>query len=190
MPEQSPTLGSLFRLNDDVAKRRILEAVDGNVWDSIAIPRRFREAAAEKVAGTLDSLLAVSLGGMIASAFNDYRRYGEYADATRYPPGKDYEVQEGTFSIKSAHTPHVELQVTGLTARRVEFPITLSLHCSGATIIIRDGRFMALRAGACTASGKLSCEKLELFDRPAAPVKFPGEIRFGDGIKIHPLPHF
>jgi hypothetical protein len=189
MSEESPTLRSLFDVQEQVAKQRIFEAVDSTVWDRIAIPRTLREAAAEKVAGTLDTLLAVSLGEVVATAFNAYRRYGEYADEKRYPHGKDYEVEEGKFSIESEHTPHVELKVTGLPPQRLEFPVTLALEFSAARLVIRDGKFMALKAGSCIASGKVCCEKVQLFERPSAPVKLPGEIRFGDGIKIYPLPH-
>jgi hypothetical protein len=189
MSDESPTLRSLFDVQNDVAKRRIFEAVDSSVWDRIALPRLLREAAAEKVAGTLDKLLAVPLGEVVATAFNSYRRYGEYADEKRYPHGKDYEVEEGKFSIESEHTPHVELQLAGMPAQRLDFPLTLALEFDAARLVIRDGKFMALKAGSCIASGKLCCEKVELFERPSAPVKFPGEIRFGEGIRIHPLPH-
>jgi hypothetical protein len=178
MSDESPTLRSLFAVDQQVARRCIFDAVDHTVWDGVRIPRIFREAAAEKVAGTLETLLAVPLGDMVAGAFNGYRGLSKYAD------GGDHEVDKFEFAVESEHTPYVELQVTGFPAQRVTFPVTLSLNFSGVTLVIRNSHLTALKAGTCSATGKLCCEKLELFVRPTTPVRIPGEIPLGDGVRI------
>src|SRR6187549_1447133 len=101
MADDSPTLQSLFTVNKKVAKKRIFDAVDANIWDKVTIPRFFREAAAEKVAGKLDDLLAVPLSDMLASAFNGCRDFTKYAD------GKDHDVENFGFTLESEHNPYV-----------------------------------------------------------------------------------
>ncbi|MEP6732324.1 MAG: hypothetical protein ABJE10_16885 [bacterium] len=183
MPETALTLRSLFDVNDQDAKRVIFDAVDGSVWDQVAIPRSLREAAAEKVAGTLNALLATPLSDTVANAFNGYTKLAKYAD------DQDHDVAEGDFSIESEHTPYVELKVTGLPAKEIKFPLTLSLNFSAVVLVIKKSHIVALRAGTCTASGKLSCEKIQLYERELKPVKLPGELPFGIGIRIFKMPH-
>lgn len=88
------------------------------------------------------------------------------------------------FSLDSEHNPYVELRVTGLPPQKVNFPLTLSLKFSGATLVVRKKRIMSLNAGTCTASGTLCCEKVELFKRPLTPVRISSDIPFGAGIPI------
>ena len=178
MADDAQTLKSLFTVDTQVAKRCIFNAVDAGVWDSVTIPRFFREAAAEKVAGKLDALLALPLSDMLASAFNGCREFTKYAD------GKSHDVKNFGFSLESEHNPYVELKVSGLPTQEVHFPVTLSLEFSGATLHLDKNRVMSLSGGDCKASGTLCCEKLELFKRPHEAVRLPGTFSFGNGVPI------
>lgn len=182
MSDDTPTFHSLFAVDRNAAKKCIFNSVDANTWDRVAIPRWFREAAAEKVAGKLDALLAVPLSDVLASAFNGCREFTRYAD------NASHDVKNFGFSLESEHHPYVELRVTGLPPEKVTFPVTLSLEFSGATLHIEKSRVMSLSGGDCTASGRLCCEKLELFKRPLEKIRLPGAISFGDGIPI-PFAH-
>lgn len=178
MADDAPTLESLFALDRNDAKKRIFDAVDADVWEGVTIPRFFREAAAEKVAGKLDAVLAEPLSDLLASAFNGCRDFAKYGD------GAPHEVKGFGFSLESEHTPYVELRVTGLPPQKVRFPVTLSIEFSGATLHIDKSRVMSLSGGNCTASGTLCCEKIQLFKRALEPVRLPGLISFGEGVSI------
>jgi hypothetical protein len=178
MADDEPTLKSLFTVDTKVAKQCIFNAVDASVWDNVTIPRVFREAAAEKVAGKLDDLLAVPLSDMLAAAFNGCSDFAKYGD------GKRHDVKHFGFSLESEHEPYVELKVTGLPPQEVHFPVKLSLEFSGATLLVDKGRVLSLSGGDCKASGTLCCEKLELFKRPLEPVRLPGTISFGAGVPV------
>jgi hypothetical protein len=178
MADDAPTLDSLFSVDKNVAKQCIFNAVDASIWDNVTIPRFFREAAAEKVAGKLDDLLAVPLADLLANAFNGCRDFTKYAD------NAPHDVKNFGFSLESEHEPYVELRVTGLPPQKVKFPVTLSLEFSGATLHIDKSRVMSLSGGDCTASGTLCCEKLELSKLPLEPVRLPGTISFGEGVPI------
>lgn len=182
MHEGSLTLNSFFAFTARDAKARIAEAVDSEKWEKVHIPRVLRAAAAGRVAGLLDTLLNVSVVDIIRDAFAAYERLGEYARA------HELTRDEVRFSIKSEHVPFVKVSVLGLPAQKIEFPVTLSLDFTGATLVVHDGRVMSLRTGTCTGSGTLSCEKVELCKPRTAPLRLPGEIHFGDGIKLPDLP--
>ena len=95
MPDDEPTLTSLFTVDTKVAKQCIFNGMDGSIWDNVTVPRFFRKAAAERVAGKLDALLAIPLSDMLASAFNCCRDFAKYAD------GKPHDVRNFGFSLES-----------------------------------------------------------------------------------------
>jgi hypothetical protein len=182
MIDQSQTLRSIFNVTEDVAKARILTAVDASVWDTVRIPPRLREGAAEKIAKTLDAFLSTSVTGLVSGALEGYRELAKYAD------GRNHVVEDLDLTIESEHQPHVDLRMSGAPKQLVKFPLAVSIHFSGATLVISHNRVMAMKTGQCTASGTLHCEKLELFKRPVSPLKIRNEIQFGDGILIRRAP--
>ena len=178
------TLQTIFGVTHDDATTHILEAVDKQVWKDLGIPQWLWKTAAGKVASKLDGLLGVPLPDVICGAFNTYREFHAYTDETKYPPGKEFTFERGEFSVESEHVPTVKLVVSGFSPRELKFPITLGLTFTGARIFIRDKRFRFMKPGACTASGRLCCEKIEILKRDSSPLELPGMIRFGDGILI------
>lgn len=178
MTAQWPTLRSIFDVAEDVAAQRILSAIDESVWDSMRIPKRFREEAAARIAKTLDACLSTSLTGLVGNALEGYRELGQYAD------DMDHEVTNLELTIASEHEPHVDLRVEGLPPHPVKFPLSVTLKFSDATLIISRGRVMSMRTGRCFVSGTLYCETLELYKRPVTPFKVRNEFPFGDGITI------
>ena len=178
------TLQTIFSVTHDEATNRILEAVDKNVWKELGVPQWLWKTAAGKVAGKLDALLGVPLPNVLCGAFNTYRDFRAYRDELKYPGGRDYEVEKGEFAIESEHVPTVKLVMSGLSPRELRFPVTLTMTFTGAKVIIRDKHFQGIRTGACTASGKVCYESVELLKRATSPLALPGLIRFGDGIPI------
>src|SRR6478735_6545244 len=102
MNNQWPTLRSIFDVSQEVATQRILLAVDESVWDSVQIPKRFREQAAEKIAKTLDAFLSTSVTGLVGTALEGYRERARYAD------DMDHEVKNLELTIASEHEPYVD----------------------------------------------------------------------------------
>lgn len=184
MPDQPFTLQAVFSVTHDEATNQILEGVKGKVWEDLSLPRWLRKAAAGKVARVLDAMLAVPVGDILCAGWNTHRKYEKYTNPKLYPAGTEYEENEGQFSIDSEHTPHVQLMINGVEKGDVRFPITLKLDFSGATLVIRDGRFKAIRPGTCTASGKLCCETAVLKELKSSPLALPGVIPLGEGIPI------
>ena len=178
------TLQTIFSVTHDEATTRVLEAVDKKVWSELGVPQWLWKTAAGKIADKLDALLGIPLPDVLCGAFNTYREFRAYTDEAKYPRDKELEVEKGEFSVESEHTPTVKLVVSGYAPRELKFPIMLSITFTGAKIVIRDKRFQAIKTGACTASGKLYCEKIEMLKRETAPLVLPGIIRFGTGIPI------
>lgn len=186
MPEPMPTLQTIFRVTHDEATDAILAGVDTKIWREIALPQMLVKAAAAKVSKGVDGLLTIPLPDILCGAWNAYRKYCKYADPKGYPPGTEHEEREGPFAVESKHTPHIDLLINGKVRATVNFPITLTLNFDGATVVVRDGQFTALKSGSCTVAGKICCETAVLKELKSSPLILPGVLNFGKGIPILP----
>jgi hypothetical protein len=178
MIDQASTLRSILNVSHAEATRHIVEAVDESVWESLQIPKRLRERAAKRIAATLDAFLSTSVSGLVSGALAGCRELAMYAD------DRDHEVDEFELSVASEHEPSVDLKVNGFTPQTVTFPVAVSIKFSGATLVIRRGRVMAMRTGRCVVAGTLHCEEVELFKRAESPFKIRSDMQFGEGIPI------
>lgn len=186
MADSIPTLRTVFSVTHDEATNAIIRGVNKKVWKDVALPNFLVQAAAGRVARTMDALLATPLSDILCGAWNSYRRYCRYADPKTF--GEDHDNPEAHFTIESTHTPKVDLMINGAVRRAVSFPITVSLEFEGATVVVRDGKFIAIRTGSCTASGKVCCEKATLTERHSAPLALPAVITLGGGMPIVACP--
>jgi hypothetical protein len=178
MTDQYPTLRTILDITESAATQALVAAIDESVWDTVQIPRRIRAGAAAKIAKTLDAFLSTSVLGLVTGALGDYPGLAKYAD------GRNYMVDKLALSIESEHEPHVDLRVSGLPPLPVTFPVTVSLQFSSATLVISGNRVMTMRPGPCVAAGTLYCGEVELFNRPASPLKLRHEMLFDAGIPI------
>ena len=160
------------------ATPRIVDAIDESVWERIDIPPRLRTSAARKIAATLDAFLSTSLSGLVSSALEGCPALARYAD------DRDHEVTGFELTVASEHAPSVDLKMNGLAPQTVTFPVAVSMQFSGATLVIRGGRVMAMRTGRCVVSGTLNCGNVELFKRTDSPFKLRSEMQFGGGVPI------
>ena len=187
MPDQAITLGTLLAVDPDEATDAILQGAKADLWTRLALPSWLRKAAASRMAGWVDGLLAVPLSDILCGAWNAYQEVQQRAEDGRYPAGTDSEVALGRFAIDSEHAPRIEIRIHGEKLGDVTFPITASLVFESGIVVIRDRRMRTLKMGTCTASGRICCEKIVLKERASAPFVLPGVIALGDGIPIRPL---
>ena len=180
------TLAAAFRVTHDEATNAIIKAAEERPWQELGLPKWLWKGAAGKVAGHLNELLATPIQDVLCGAWKSWRKYEKYTDPTRYPPGKEFEEHEGQFTLKTEHTPRLELQVNGKPGVSLKFPLVLTLEFSGVTFVIRDARFRAVKPGTCTASGKLCCEKIPIKEFHKRTWALPGLIAFESGIPIRP----
>jgi hypothetical protein len=184
MTEPTPNLQTIFRVTHDEATTAILKGVDKKTWADVAIPEFLLKAAAAKISDAVGQVLSTPLSDVLCGAWNAYRRYCKYADRNLFPAGVENEEVEEHFSIDSEHTPHIDLGINGTVRATVSFPITLTLTFDSAVIVVRNGRFVAIKTGRCTAAGKICCESAVLKELESKPLVLPGVIAFGRGIPI------
>ena len=136
----------------------------------------------EKISEVLDVPVASVLGG----AWRTYGPFLKYCDAKEYPPDVVSTVPLGDHTIISSIKPFVEVYCGNERVGQLDFEIKLLITIEGGILSIKGGRFMSLGTANAKIEGTLSCEGVIVLDRTSKDYKFPGSIRFGEGIPIVP----
>lgn len=129
-------------------------------------------------------LLDVSLGDIMARAWNKYRVLAKYLDREKYSPSETFLVPLAEHTIKSDHKPHVDILLGEQLLGTIDFEIKVSLTLKGFIVRVQDGKIMEIKTGTCKAKGSITCEDLLIFEKETDSVTLPGTIGLGDGVPI------
>lgn len=149
-------------------------------------PAAYWNAAATHVTDALARALAQPVTTLLAPAWNRYRPFLKYSDASRYPPEAIIEETLLSHKIRSTLQPRVRVFLDGDHIGDVNFQATVEIDLQGGILTIQGGRFRELRPGRCSAGGTLKCEGAEVLKLTSQQLPLPGVVKFGDGIPIVP----
>lgn len=136
------------------------------------------------VGRTIPDLLQVDLGSVLAGAWKKGGELGRFADVHQYAPDETILVELTTHVVTSQHRPHLDVLLNDQTCGRLDFMVEIALRVEGAVLTIKHGKIWKATTGACTASGRITCEGQTLSERPAVPVQLPGMLVFDQPIPI------
>ena len=193
-PSATRTLRDFFALaDDDQAAQRVaalestaaLSTLAGTI-SADAGPASWQHALID-VAGAIPDLLQVDLGSVLAGAWKTGSELGRFADAHQYAPDETILVGLTTHVVTSQHRPHLDVLLNDQPCR-LDFMVEIALRVEGAVLTIKDGKIWKATTGACTASGRITCEGQTLSERESALVQLPGTLVFDQPIPIVPQP--
>lgn len=191
MPHAADSLRVALGLDDEsmreirakvAASRAAVELARGAVSGSAPA---LLEGALGQVHDRVDEILSTPLSAILADAWRTYAPFLKYSDPAKYPPGDTVEVELETHTVRSSLRPYVEVVVDGKRVCRIDFQVEVEVRLDAAILVIRNGRFMELRAGRSTFAGTFALEEVVLA-RTEKRFPLPGAISFGDGIPIRP----
>ena len=142
------------------------------------------ETTRDELSRSVEALLNVSLLDVLRRAWNKTKELARYRDREKYPPDKTYIVPLAEHTIRSRHTPHLEIRINEQPAGRIDFEIRLEVALKGLHLHIQDGRIRKIDTGECRGKGKLLCEGFLLAQREWKKLEIPGSIDLGEGIEI------
>ena len=81
-------------------------------------------------------------------------------------------------TIVSEHHPYIEVRVQSMPVKKLEFTVKLSFKLEGFVLKIKAGEIEEIRAGRCTAEGKILYQGLTIAEKKLSPVDLPALYRF------------
>lgn len=161
----------------------------GDVVDSIT--RKFvhlkAATAGKTIVEMIPELLRVDVGGLLAAAWKKCAELQKYRDAKTYPPDETVLVELAQHTIRSSHSPHVDVVVGESRVQRIDFDLELTLDIDAAVLTVRDGKIWAVSVGSCKGSGELSYKGCSILQRESRAVSLPGSFAFDEPV---PIPGF
>jgi len=141
-------------------------------------------SASKNAAGLVKELLDVPLADVLVEAWKQHRRFRQYADAERYPPGEVSVVPLAEHHITSTHEPYIEVVIGGVSRGKIPFEVTLDVTVKAGNLIIESGKIKRLEAARAQVSGRLACAGETLLKHESEEFVWDDAITFGAGIPI------
>jgi hypothetical protein len=188
------TVDEVLGFDADDRRQRLAELESSPAFAGIAetITRNFSHlstaAAVRAIVAKIPELLRVDVESLLVGAWKKYAELQRYRDAATYPPDETVLVELAEHTIRSSHTPYLDIMVGESRLHRIEFQLDLELVIKGAVLTVRDGRIWAVSVGSCEASGELTFKGYSLLKRQSTPVALPGTHTFAAPIPIPALP--
>jgi hypothetical protein len=157
------------------APEAVRAAVDGTATTLRRLPSVGRDAVVHEVWLLVDALLAINLGGVLASAWEDCEKVADARAKTRAAPGAEEVVLLLTHRITSTHAPQVDLVVDGVHLGSIHFPLSMTFDISAAAVTVRSGAVANIRPSRCDLDATLSCEGTTLIEKKGE-VALPGVV--------------
>lgn len=160
------------RLRDDLA------ALDPATPDGFAI---------SDLLHSLYEALDQPLADILRSAWTSLVELQEYRDPEKHPPDETNRVRFGRHKMTSKHRPKLEVLVNGQEVGEIAFDLQLTLHITGTTLLVRDGRIWQAAGSEFEGGCELSYCGIRLVHKKVGLFTIPGGIDFAGGLPIPPL---
>jgi len=131
--------------------------------------------------------LDLPLADILRSAWSSMVELQEYRDSAKHPPGEANRVRFGKHKVTSKHRPKLVVLVNEKEVGEIVFDIQLTLHITGTTLLVRDGRIWQAMGSEFEGECELSYCGLRLAHKKVGLFTIPGGIDIENGLPIPPL---
>jgi hypothetical protein len=107
---------------------------------------------ADAVADRIEDMFDIPLLGLFTDAWKDFHELADAADTDRHGPDELLHVALIDHAFEASFTPHVDVEITGMKAVRVDFEIAAGIELEGVELEIRGGVMRAVRLGSVAAT--------------------------------------
>lgn len=183
MSQTSLTLGSLLSAGDGAGTEDLWQegALDAALPSLPLIDAgTLRQTVKQAVLEVID----VDLGEILTGAWNRYQELQKYRDSERYPADEIILVPMVEHTVRSIHSPAIEIVANDVPVLNLKFELDLSLELEGVVLKIAGGKIIEICAGSCQGRGQIKWRDAVLLDRETRAFDVPGAIDLGDGITI------
>jgi hypothetical protein len=183
----SDTQDDLQALRQALSEHGVLGQCGGEV---ARLTQEGREAAGEALASATAGLLEeVDLGDVLVYCWRTHDRLVNAAKDTVRTPGRQEIVQLASHEVSWTNNPTVDVLVDGAVVHTFRFQISITFDVQVAAAVIKEGKWVALKAGDTTVAVALALQlpggDVELL-RKEQQINVNLIVQLGDGIPLLP----
>lgn len=135
------------------------------------------------VAPAMDQLLDMPVADILVGGWLKIRALHDYAEGAKADSGKTFKFPLTKHSIKSKHSPKIELMLHDTKLAEVTVDIVLAFTVAKTDLMIRKGKIRQVKISGCRATGEMSCLGQTIVKRQSRKVPI-ATINLGKGIRI------
>jgi hypothetical protein len=144
---------------------------------------------ADTVADRIEGMFDIPLLGLFTAAWKDFRELADAADTDRHGPDEILRVALVDHAFEASFTPHVDIEISGMRAVRVDFEIAAGVEFEGVELEIRGGVIRAVCVGSVAATASIKCQGVTVIECGSDKLELPGEIRLSRGVPLRAFAH-
>ncbi len=186
----STTVDDVFGVEGDKWSVRVAGIDPSEVFRDVveAVAQKFTHlkaaVAGKTIVQMIPELLRVDVGTLLASAWKKCAELQKYRDSKTYPPDETVLVELAQHTIRSSHSPHLDVMVGESRVQRIDFDLELTLDIEAAVLTVRDGKIWAVSLGSCKGAGELSYKGCSILQRESRALSMPGKFEFDEPVNI------
>lgn len=152
--------------------------------NSTKLSKGFYEGMFNLMIDKLSELLAINIPkDVMAQAWSKNKSLQEYRDFEKHPPEKTALVPLVEHSLKTSHTPSMEITMFEKTLGTLELKIDADFLIKGAILEISNGRIMKINLSEIECKGKLQLMGVPFLEKKSS-LKIPGVFDLKEGVAI------
>ena len=128
-----------------------------------------------------DMLGEISLGGILAGAWNSAFSVRQQIEKSVKSPGKEFFAQLAEHKVTSKHQPYIALMKDGHELGRLPFNVIVEFTLQGAVVRILDGAIKDIQAGRIVkGKGTIKCGEFLLVEKEFKQLDLRGTIQVSE----------
>lgn len=131
------------------------------------------------VVDKVSSLLDFELKDVLLAAWKKNEEIIRCLSDTATSPDATKAVALAGHTIRSSHTPKLDIKLDGKKIGEILFKLDLSMKLEGFVLKIQGGEIREIRTGTCQGSGTFKCEDFVILEKKTGQVQLPGTIMLG-----------
>ena len=160
-------------------------ATESKLGGVATVSRVGLHAVVGELCASLDELLDLDLGDLLASGWSSYDALMEAGKRTAANPESSEVVELGRHTITSTHHPSIDILADGVLVATLVADLTLTFDIHAVVAVVRGGYLVAARPSECDLSAGLSWNEFK-YEAPKRRIQLPGELTLGDGFRLAP----
>ncbi len=200
MTQAEPTLQSMFFEGEPKGKAGSLLPMDQLSEARQEFKRQLPKAAwalvQKELQKKMEEILGTRVSEILGAAWGKYEELCEYADPAKHPPEETALVPLARHTIRSAHSPHIDILIREVSIGTIGVDVELALELEGVILRVQGGRILAAQAGSLQGDGSLECtfrrgeltKSILKMDKSIPKLTLDRELGFEKGIPIPARP--
>jgi hypothetical protein len=153
------------------------EKFQGNILKEL---KSVKIAAMPDLMAKVGELLDVPIPNILLASWKKADALQSALAESRKAPEAEIDLALCEHSVKSKHTPCIEVIVQNATIKKIDFTMLLVFRLKGFILTVQNGAIKHIQTGTCEVAGTIEYEGLEIANKKLTSIKLPDSLAISE----------